>query len=54
VGIVGTEQFHQLADANLESADNNVGVAAIADKFNWKTPFSLRSLRFLLVQAFST
>ncbi len=37
-GIVGTEQFHQLADANLESADNNVGVAAIADKFNWETP----------------
>ena len=37
-GIVGTEQFHQLADANLESTDNNVGVAAIADKFNWETP----------------
>jgi NAD(P)-dependent dehydrogenase (short-subunit alcohol dehydrogenase family) len=37
-GIVGTEQFHQLAEANLESADNNVGVAAIADKFNWETP----------------
>jgi NAD(P)-dependent dehydrogenase (short-subunit alcohol dehydrogenase family) len=34
-GIVGTEQFHQLADANLE---NNLGVAAIADKFNWETP----------------
>ncbi len=34
-GIVGTEQFHQLADANLES---NLGVAAIADKFNWETP----------------
>jgi NAD(P)-dependent dehydrogenase (short-subunit alcohol dehydrogenase family) len=95
-GIVGTEQFHQLAEANLESADNNVGVAAIADKFNWETPLfvgrviaslcndpdlmrrtgkvqivaelaanygivdeynhrpiSLRSLRFLLPQAFS-
>ncbi|MFN5611850.1 MAG: SDR family NAD(P)-dependent oxidoreductase, partial [Pseudanabaena sp.] len=37
-GIVGTEQFHQLAESNLESADNNVGVAAIADKFNWETP----------------
>ena len=37
-GIVGTEQFHQLADANLESDDNNVGVATIADKFNWETP----------------
>ena len=37
-GIVGTEQFHQLADANLESDDNNVAVAAIADKFNWETP----------------
>jgi hypothetical protein len=37
-GIVDTEQFHQLADANLESDDNNVGVAAIADKFNWETP----------------
>jgi NAD(P)-dependent dehydrogenase (short-subunit alcohol dehydrogenase family) len=34
-GIVGTEQFHQLADANLES---NLGVTAIADKFNWETP----------------
>ena len=96
-GIVGTEQFHQLADANLESDDNNVGVAAIADKFNWETPLfvgrviaeldndpglmrrtgkvqigaelaarygivdeyqhrpvSLRSLRFLLAQAFPT
>ncbi|MFN9059023.1 MAG: SDR family NAD(P)-dependent oxidoreductase, partial [Pseudanabaena sp.] len=37
-GIVGTEKFHQLAESNLESADNNVGVAAIADKFNWETP----------------
>lgn len=37
-GIVGTEQFHQLAEANLESDDNNAGVAAIADKFNWETP----------------
>lgn len=37
-GIVGTEQFHQLADANLEGTDNNLGVAAIADKFNWETP----------------
>ncbi|MBD2179485.1 SDR family NAD(P)-dependent oxidoreductase [Pseudanabaena sp. FACHB-1998] len=34
-GIVGTEQFHQLADDNLEG---NFGVAAIADKFNWETP----------------
>jgi NAD(P)-dependent dehydrogenase (short-subunit alcohol dehydrogenase family) len=96
-GIVGTEQFHQLADDNLEDNDSNLGVAAIADKFNWETPLfvgrviaslyndpelirrtgkvqiaaelaanygivdeynhrpvSLRSLRFLLVQAFST
>ena len=30
-GIVGTEQFHQLADESL-------GVTAIADKFNWETP----------------
>ena len=30
-GIVGTEQFHQLAE-------NNLGVTAIADKFNWETP----------------
>ncbi|MFN5396542.1 MAG: short-chain dehydrogenase, partial [Pseudanabaena sp.] len=37
-GIVGTENFHQLADANFESADNNVDVTAIADKFNWETP----------------
>ncbi|OYQ63921.1 short-chain dehydrogenase [Pseudanabaena sp. SR411] len=37
-GIVGTEQFHQLADANLKGTDNNLGVAAIADKFNWETP----------------
>jgi NAD(P)-dependent dehydrogenase (short-subunit alcohol dehydrogenase family) len=37
-GIVGTEQFHQLADANLEGNENNLGVAAIADKFNWETP----------------
>lgn len=34
-GIVGTEQFHQLADENLEG---NLGVAAIVDKFNWETP----------------
>jgi NAD(P)-dependent dehydrogenase (short-subunit alcohol dehydrogenase family) len=34
-GIVGTEQFHQLADENLEG---NFGVSAIADKFNWETP----------------
>jgi hypothetical protein len=34
-GIVGTEQFHQLADGNLE---DNLGVTAIADKFNWETP----------------
>jgi NAD(P)-dependent dehydrogenase (short-subunit alcohol dehydrogenase family) len=96
-GIVGTEQFHQLADENLEGNDSNLGVAAIVDKFNWETPLfvgrviaalcndpdlmrrngkvqigaelaarygivdeydhrpvSLRSLRFLLVQAFST
>ncbi|MFN7760388.1 MAG: SDR family NAD(P)-dependent oxidoreductase [Pseudanabaena sp.] len=96
-GIVGTEQFHQLADTNLEDNESNLGVAAIADKFNWETPLfvgrviaalyndqdlmrrtgkvkiaaelaanygivdeynhrpvSLRSLRFLLVQAFST
>jgi NAD(P)-dependent dehydrogenase (short-subunit alcohol dehydrogenase family) len=96
-GIVGTEQFHQLADENLEGNERNLGVAAIADKFNWETPLfvgrviaalyndqdlmrrtgkvqiaaelaanygivdeynhrpvSLRSLRFLLVQAFST
>jgi NAD(P)-dependent dehydrogenase (short-subunit alcohol dehydrogenase family) len=37
-GIVGTEQFHQLADANLDGTASNVGVAAIADKFNWETP----------------
>ena len=37
-GIVGTEQFHQLADENLEGTASNVGVAAIADKFNWETP----------------
>jgi len=37
-GIVGTEQFHQLADGNLEGNENNLGVAAIADKFNWETP----------------
>ena len=30
-GIVGTEQFHQLAE-------NNLGITAIADKFNWETP----------------
>jgi hypothetical protein len=27
-----------LADDNLEGTDNNLGVAAIADKFNWETP----------------
>jgi hypothetical protein len=86
-----------LAEENLESTDNNVGVASIADKFNWETPLfvgrviaalyndpdlmrrsgkrqigaelaarygivdefqhrpvSLRSLRFLLAQAFPT
>jgi len=37
-GIVGTEQFHQLADENVEGTASNVGVAAIADKFNWETP----------------
>jgi NAD(P)-dependent dehydrogenase (short-subunit alcohol dehydrogenase family) len=37
-GIVGTEQFHQLADDNLEGTESNLGVAAIADKFNWETP----------------
>ena len=37
-GIVGTEQFHQLADKNLEGTESNFGVAAIADKFNWETP----------------
>ncbi len=37
-GIVGTEQFHQLANGNLEDNENNLGVAAIADKFNWETP----------------
>ncbi|BBC26640.1 SDR family NAD(P)-dependent oxidoreductase [Pseudanabaena sp. ABRG5-3] len=37
-GIVGTEQFHQLADGNLEDNENNLGVAAISDKFNWETP----------------
>jgi NAD(P)-dependent dehydrogenase (short-subunit alcohol dehydrogenase family) len=37
-GIVGTEQFHQLAESNLESAESNLGVATIADKFNWETP----------------
>jgi NAD(P)-dependent dehydrogenase (short-subunit alcohol dehydrogenase family) len=37
-GIVGTEQFHQLADDNLEVKESNMGVAAIADKFNWETP----------------
>ena len=34
-GIVGTEQFHQLAD---ESLAGNLGMTAIADKFNWETP----------------
>jgi hypothetical protein len=37
-GIVGTEQFHQLADTNLKDNESNLGVAAIADKFNWETP----------------
>ena len=37
-GIVGPEQFHQLADDNLEDNDSNLGVAAISDKFNWETP----------------
>ncbi len=37
-GIVGTEQFHQLAEENLESAESNLGIGAIADKFNWETP----------------
>jgi NAD(P)-dependent dehydrogenase (short-subunit alcohol dehydrogenase family) len=37
-GIVGTEQFHQLADDNLEGKESNLGVAAISDKFNWETP----------------
>ena len=37
-GIVGTEQFHKLAEENLDGNDNNVGVSAIADKFNWETP----------------
>ena len=27
-----------MAEANLESDNNNAGVAAIADKFNWETP----------------
>jgi NAD(P)-dependent dehydrogenase (short-subunit alcohol dehydrogenase family) len=34
-GIVGTEQFHQLADQSLEG---NLDMAVIADKFNWETP----------------
>jgi NAD(P)-dependent dehydrogenase (short-subunit alcohol dehydrogenase family) len=37
-GIVGTEQFHKLADDNLEGTESNLGVSAIADKFNWETP----------------
>ena len=37
-GIVGTEQFHQLADGNFESDGGDLGVSAIADKFNWETP----------------
>jgi len=37
-GIVGTEQFHLLADENLEGTESSLGVAAIADKFNWETP----------------
>jgi NAD(P)-dependent dehydrogenase (short-subunit alcohol dehydrogenase family) len=37
-GIVGTEQFHQLAEASLEVTESNLDVAAIADKFNWETP----------------
>jgi len=60
-GIVGTEQFHQLAESNLESADNNVGVAAIGAELAARygiideyehCPVSLRSLRFLLTQSF--
>jgi hypothetical protein len=27
-----------LADDNLEGKESNLGVAAIADKFNWETP----------------
>jgi NAD(P)-dependent dehydrogenase (short-subunit alcohol dehydrogenase family) len=37
-GIVGTEQFHQLAYESLEGTESNLGVSAIADKFNWETP----------------
>jgi NAD(P)-dependent dehydrogenase (short-subunit alcohol dehydrogenase family) len=37
-GIVGTEQFHQLADQSIEGVESNLGVSAIADKFNWETP----------------
>ncbi|MCA6575226.1 MAG: SDR family NAD(P)-dependent oxidoreductase [Pseudanabaena sp. M57BS1SP1A06MG] len=37
-GIVGTEQFHQLADENPEGNESNLGVAAISDKYNWETP----------------
>lgn len=37
-GIVGTEQFHQLAEESLEGNESNLGVTAIADKFNWETP----------------
>jgi NAD(P)-dependent dehydrogenase (short-subunit alcohol dehydrogenase family) len=37
-GIVGTEQFHLLADENLDGTESSLGVAAIADKFNWETP----------------
>ena len=27
-----------MADSNLEDNESNLGVAAIADKFNWETP----------------
>ena len=37
-GIVGTEQFHRLAEVSLEGTESNLGMAAIADKFNWETP----------------
>ena len=36
--IVDTEEFHRLADQSLEGAENNLGVAAITDKFNGETP----------------
>jgi hypothetical protein len=37
-GIVGTEQFHRLAERSLEGDEHTLGVSAIADKFNWETP----------------